>query len=76
MLHADIDMLVNDGAQAAARVEHAIHENTLAYNVVPLLGALGDNGYTDEEMKLQNESAQDPRPTRAGRERRPACACR
>ena len=56
VLHEDIDMLVNDGAQAASRVEHAIHENTLAYNVVPLLGALGDNGYTDEEMKLQNES--------------------
>ena len=30
--------------------------NTLAFNVVPLLGTLGDNGYTDEEMKLQNES--------------------
>ena len=56
VLHEDVDMLINDGAQAAAKVEHAIHENTLAYNVVPLLGALGDNGYTDEEMKLQNES--------------------
>jgi len=56
VLHDDIDMLVNDGAQAARRVESSIHENTLAYNVVPLLGTLGDNGYTDEEMKLQNES--------------------
>ncbi len=56
VLHEDIAMLVSDGAQAAARVEHRVHENTLAYNVVPLLGALGDNGYTDEEMKLQNES--------------------
>ena len=56
VLHEDIEMLVNDGAQAAARVEHSVHENTLAYNVVPLLGALGENGYTDEEMKLQNES--------------------
>ncbi len=56
VLHDDIDMLVNDGAQAARRVESSIHENTLAYNVVPLLGTLGENGYTDEEMKLQNES--------------------
>ena len=56
VLHDDIDLLVNDGAQAARRVESSIHENTLAYNVVPLLGTLGDNGYTDEEMKLQNES--------------------
>jgi aspartate-semialdehyde dehydrogenase len=33
-----------------------VHANTLAFNVVPVLGTLGDNGYTDEEMKLQNES--------------------
>ena len=56
VLHEDIDMLVNDGAQAASLVESSVHANTLAYNVVPMLGALGDNGYTDEEMKLQNES--------------------
>jgi aspartate-semialdehyde dehydrogenase len=56
VLHEDVGMLVNDGAQAAAKVEHSVHENTLAYNVVPVLGALGENGYTDEEMKLQNES--------------------
>ena len=56
ILHADVDLLVNDGAQAAALVESSIHANTLAYNVVPMLGTLGENGYTDEEMKLQNES--------------------
>ena len=56
VLHADVGMLVNDGAQAASLVESSVHANTLAYNVVPMLGALGDNGYTDEEMKLQNES--------------------
>ena len=56
ILHGDIDLLVNDGAQAAALVESSIHANTLAYNVVPMLGTLGENGYTDEEMKLQNES--------------------
>ncbi len=56
VLHQDVDMLVNDGARAAALVESSVHANTLAYNVVPVLGSLGDNGYTDEEMKLQNES--------------------
>ena len=42
VLHEDVDLLVSDGAKA--------------YNVVPMLGALEANGYTDEEMKLQNES--------------------
>jgi aspartate-semialdehyde dehydrogenase len=55
-LAADVDLLVNDGATAAAKVEHSVHNATLAFNVVPLLGALDDQGYTDEEMKLQNES--------------------
>ena len=52
----DIDQLVNDGAAAARKVQHSVHANTLAFNVVPLLGTLNDDGYTDEEMKLQNES--------------------
>src|SRR3954447_12066612 len=52
----DVQRLIDDGEAAAREVEHEIHENTLAFNVVPLLGTLGDNGYTDEEMKLQNES--------------------
>jgi aspartate-semialdehyde dehydrogenase len=52
----DVDQLINDGASAAGKVEHSIHEATLAFNVVPVLGTLGENGYTDEEMKLQNES--------------------
>jgi len=55
-LAADVDQLVNDGAAAARKVEHTVHANTLAFNVVPLLGTLNDQGYTDEEMKLQNES--------------------
>ena len=55
-LAADVQQLVDDGASAARKVEHAVHENTLAFNVVPLLGTLDDQGYTDEEMKLQNES--------------------
>jgi aspartate-semialdehyde dehydrogenase len=52
----DVDQLINDGAAAARKVEHGVHENTLAYNVVPLLGTLDDQGYTDEEMKMLNES--------------------
>jgi len=55
-LAADVDQLVNDGATAARKVEHRVHAGTLAFNVVPLLGTLDDQGYTDEEMKLQNES--------------------
>ncbi|HEY3020581.1 MAG TPA: aspartate-semialdehyde dehydrogenase [Solirubrobacteraceae bacterium] len=55
-LAADVQQLVDDGASAARKVEHAVHANTLAFNVVPLLGKLDDDGYTDEEMKLQNES--------------------
>jgi aspartate-semialdehyde dehydrogenase len=55
-LSGDVDALVSDGATAARRVEHAVHANTLAFNVVPMLGAMNEEGYTDEEMKLQNES--------------------
>jgi aspartate-semialdehyde dehydrogenase len=55
-LSEDVDALVNDGASAARKVESKVHANTLAFNVVPLLGTLDDQGYTDEEMKLQNES--------------------
>ena len=54
-----------DGAAAMRRVEHSVHADTLAFNVVPLLGALGEEGYTDEELKLRNESRKildDPRP--------------
>ncbi len=56
LLHEDVDLLVSDGRQAARKVTAQVHANTLAYNVVPMLGALEANGYTDEEMKLKNES--------------------
>jgi aspartate-semialdehyde dehydrogenase len=55
-LFEDVEQLRFDGAAAARKVEPSVHANTLAFNVVPMLGTLGDNGYTDEEMKLQNES--------------------
>jgi aspartate-semialdehyde dehydrogenase len=54
-LSEDVDQLVNDGDAARRKVEHSVHADTLAFNVVPLLGKLSQ-GYTDEEMKLQNES--------------------
>jgi aspartate-semialdehyde dehydrogenase len=56
VLAADVEALVGDGERAARKVSASVHANTLAFNVVPKLGTLGDNGYTDEEMKLQNES--------------------
>ena len=55
-LFAELALLRRDGAAAAKLVESEVHANTLAFNVVPLLGTLQDNGYTDEELKLQNES--------------------
>jgi aspartate-semialdehyde dehydrogenase len=49
--------LRTDGAAAAKIVEPSVHAATLAFNVVPWLGSpVGDTGYSDEELKLQNES--------------------
>ncbi len=48
--------LVNDGATAAASVEASVHAKALAFNVVPWLGKAMEGGYSDEEMKLINES--------------------
>ena len=56
VLSKDIDLLVNNGDEARHLVESSVHADTLAYNVVQMLGTLGDQGYTDEELKLQNES--------------------
>jgi aspartate-semialdehyde dehydrogenase len=55
-LLADPTALVADGASAAAKVQPRVHAATLAFNVVPMLGALVEDGYTDEELKLRNES--------------------
>jgi len=62
-LHAQVEPLLgrwddlrSAGAAAASSVPHAVHADTLAFNVVPLLGTLGDDGYTDEERKLVFES--------------------
>jgi aspartate-semialdehyde dehydrogenase len=57
IVHAAREQLVGGGAAAIAAIEHSVHAAPLAYNVVPWLGsAVGDEGYSDEEMKLVNES--------------------
>jgi aspartate-semialdehyde dehydrogenase len=55
-LASDVTQLCEDGAAAADKVGHAVHHATLAFNVVPLLGTLGDDDHTDEERKLRDES--------------------
>jgi len=55
-LLAEPELLRRDGAAAAKLVEHRVHAATLAFNVVPWLGAHAQDGYSDEEMKLRNES--------------------
>ena len=55
-LAADVQQLCDDGAAASAKVRHSVHAATLAFNVVPQLGTLGEEGYTDEELKLRDES--------------------
>ncbi len=55
-LASDVAQLCDDGAAAAGKVPHSVHAATLAFNVVPLLGTLGDDDHTDEERKLRDES--------------------
>ena len=55
-LLAEPELLYRDGAAAAKLVEHRVHAATLAFNVVPWLGSHAESGYSDEEMKLRNES--------------------
>jgi aspartate-semialdehyde dehydrogenase len=55
-LLAEPELLRRDGAAAAKLVEHRVHAAALAFNVVPWLGSPAQEGYSDEEMKLRNES--------------------
>lgn len=62
-LHAQVDVLVNhrealrhNGAGAAGKVTPEVFMAPIAYNVVPMLGSMQANGYTDEELKLLFES--------------------
>ncbi|HVF79923.1 MAG TPA: aspartate-semialdehyde dehydrogenase [Solirubrobacteraceae bacterium] len=55
-LASDVTQLCEDGAAASQKVTHSVHHATLAFNVVPLLGTLGEDDHTDEERKLRDES--------------------
>src|ERR1700722_15872241 len=56
LVHAARAQLVSHGAEAIAAIEHSVHAAPLAYNVVPWLGSPVEGGYSDEEIKLVNES--------------------
>jgi aspartate-semialdehyde dehydrogenase len=56
LVHEARAQLVSGGAAAIAEIEHSIHAAPLAYNVVPWLGSPAADGYSDEELKLVNES--------------------
>ena len=56
VLHDARERLIGDGAAAIAAIEHSIHAAPLAYNIVPWLGSEAGDGYSDEELKLVNES--------------------
>ncbi|MGI9015808.1 MAG: aspartate-semialdehyde dehydrogenase [Euzebya sp.] len=50
------ELLRTDGQAAAKLVTPDTFPTAIAFNVIPQLGTLDDNGYTDEEMKLLHES--------------------
>jgi len=50
-LESQVATHVNGGAMEVNTFAHQI-----AFNVIPAVGAMDENGYTSEEMKLQNES--------------------
>jgi aspartate-semialdehyde dehydrogenase len=56
LVHDARERLISSGAEAIASIEHSIHAAPLAYNIVPWLGAPAADGYSDEELKLVNES--------------------
>jgi aspartate-semialdehyde dehydrogenase len=56
VVHDARERLIGDGAAAIAAIEHSVHAAPLAYNIVPWLGAEAADGYSDEELKLVNES--------------------
>jgi aspartate-semialdehyde dehydrogenase len=56
LMHDARAQLIGHGASAIASIEHSIHAAPLAYNIVPWLGSPAEDGYSDEELKLVNES--------------------
>lgn len=43
------------GESAGGELPHSVFPHQIAFNLVPLIGDVTDNGFTSEEMKLQNE---------------------
>ena len=40
---------------AGREIKNSAFAHQIAFNLIPKIGGVGDNGYTSEEMKLQNE---------------------
>lgn len=55
-LVGDVRRLHHDGAAAEAAVVPEVFSTAIAFNVLAHCGSFVDNRYTDEEMKLVNES--------------------
>ena len=45
----------NPGVTYGAEVEPKVFQHQIAFNLIPQIGGFGDNLYSSEEMKLQNE---------------------
>lgn len=43
------------GNSYGAEFEHKVFQHQIAFNLIPQIGGFGENLYTSEEMKLQNE---------------------
>ena len=44
-----------EGNSYGAEISPAVFQHQIAYNLIPQIGGFGDNLYSSEEMKLQNE---------------------
>lgn len=53
LLRGDVDGLMGGDLP---EIEPRLYHRPIGFNVLPLAGNLGEGGYTDEEMKLVNES--------------------
>ena len=49
-LRSQMNAIVNGG-----EITNSVFQYQIAENVIPQIGSFGDNGYTTEEMKMQNE---------------------
>jgi aspartate-semialdehyde dehydrogenase len=53
---AQRDAMVDRGAEVYGSVTASVHAKPIAFNVVPWLGSEKEGGYTDEELKMRDES--------------------